>query len=152
MPLIFRQITFILWKLAQSFLALFDPILLETLKRALRSKSRTSLYLFRNNDWIQLKDNIQTSYNFQASYLAFFWLKVFKVRVKKPRKLSKVHSWSNWNSYLRCFCAYLSRNFKQYTVMWTDYRFYCSKLCFFFQRHKLENLKQMLTWGICFRM
>ena len=23
---------------------------------------------------------------------------------------------------------------------------------FFFQRHKLENLKQMLTWGICFRM
>ena len=38
------------------------------------------------------------------------------------------------------------------TVMWTDYRFYCSKLWFFFQRHKLENLKQMLTWGICFRM
>ena len=23
---------------------------------------------------------------------------------------------------------------------------------FFFQRHKLENLKQMLTRGICFRM
>ena len=23
---------------------------------------------------------------------------------------------------------------------------------FFFQRHKLENLKQMLTWSICFRI
>ena len=25
-------------------------------------------------------------------------------------------------------------------------------LGFFLQRHKLENLKQMLTWGICFRI
>ena len=23
---------------------------------------------------------------------------------------------------------------------------------FFFQRHKLENLKQLLTWSICFRI
>ena len=29
---------------------------------------------------------------------------------------------------------------------------YSQKLCFFFQRHKLENLKQMLICGICFRI
>ena len=36
-----------------------------------------------------------------------------------------------------------------YTVAWTDYRFYSSKIFFFFfQRHLLENLKQLLTWSI----
>jgi hypothetical protein len=45
-------------------------------------------------------------------------------------------------------------------VMYTEYTLLCGltidsivqNFGFFFQRHKLENLKQMLTWGICFRM
>ena len=40
----------------------------------------------------------------------------------------------------------------KYTVVWTDYRFYSSKLWVVFQRHELENLKQLLTWSICFRI
>ena len=70
------------------------------------------------------------------------------------------------NLLVRIITSSLSCNTIMQHHLWTNHEKFVvvSLLCgltiysivqnfgFFFQRHKLENLKQMLTWSICFRI